>query len=75
MNAIKLAAAIKKDNHQFTIQETRAVLPRNCTSGIRGWIESNGFNWRDYVQNGLPASELAKLDDHFSKMMLRSYYG
>ena len=45
------------------------VFPRHardaglCISGAKTWIEEHGFNWRDFVRNGLPASVLVATND------------
>lgn len=39
----------------ITITDVRRVF---CVNGARKWATSNGIDFRDFIQNGLPASEL-----------------
>lgn len=34
-----------------------------CFEGARLWFARHGLDWRDFVQNGLPASFLESTDD------------
>lgn len=40
----------------ITINDVRRM--GNCVKGSRRWFEANGFNFRDFLKNGLPAQVL-----------------
>lgn len=48
------------------------VFPRHardiglCISGQKVWMETHGFNWREWVTKGLPASKLEETGDEFA---------
>lgn len=39
----------------ITITDVRRVF---CVNGARKWANSNDIDFRDFIQNGLPASQL-----------------
>lgn len=49
------------DDPIITITDVRRVY---CVAGAKDWFESHGFDFRDFIRNGTPASTmLGKGDD------------
>lgn len=36
---------------------------RLCMSGARGWFESYGLSWSDFLENGITVTQLRALND------------
>lgn len=43
------------DDPIITIADMRRVF---CVVGVKRWMEERGLDFRDFVRNGIPASEL-----------------
>lgn len=39
-----------------------------CMGAVRPWFEQHGFDWRDFVRNGIEADRLLATDDHLARM-------
>lgn len=35
----------------------------HCANGIRGWFAQQGFDWRDFVKNGIEAQRMIDTGD------------
>ena len=42
-----------------------------CFPGQKAWLESHGFDVRDFVKNGLAASKIEHFDDALSQRAVR----
>lgn len=42
-----------------------------CVKGIRDWCRQQGIPFRDFVKNGIPISEVEKMDDAIVQDVLR----
>lgn len=38
--------------------------------GAKRWFESHGLDWRGFIKNGMPASELLALNDALANMVV-----
>lgn len=41
-----------------------------CTRGARRWFEGNGFDFRQFVADGMPASELLETGDAYAERVV-----
>lgn len=39
------------------------IRPGHCRTGGRAWFEAHGFDWRDFVRNGIDDAELTATGD------------
>lgn len=39
------------------------LIPPYCAWGVRHWFTQHGLNFRDFLQNGIPASRLLATGD------------
>lgn len=37
-----------------------------CRGGARAWFDAHGFDWRDFVRNGIDAEKLEATGDGFA---------
>lgn len=49
-----------------TVADIRAVF---CTRGARTWFEKNGWDFRDFLKNGVPISKVDELNDGLGNMV------
>ncbi len=63
---------IETDDRIITISDARAV--GGCVVGWRGYIESNGFDWKDTIKNGILASKLLATDDLMANKVVEYAY-
>ena len=61
------------DDRIVTISHARAQSP-GCVLGWRAFIESAGFDWKDSIKNGIPASQLLASGDVRSDAVVLSLY-
>ena len=45
-----------------------------CVNGWQFFLESNGFNWKDVVMNGILASQLLATDDAMAEELVQFVY-
>lgn len=45
----------------------RHVQQVGCLNGGRRWATHHGYDFRDFIRNGIAAKELAKVDDLFAQ--------
>lgn len=46
---------------RVTIQDLRDA--RYCLAGVRPWFRRHGFEWQDFLANGIDADRLRATDD------------
>lgn len=51
------------DDVLVTLAHVREALPRRCSRGLRNWAAFHGFDWNDFVHNGVTASRLLETGD------------
>ena len=44
---------------------------RLCSGGTREWFKRQGFNWPDFLANGIPAKLLSDTGDAFALRVVR----
>ena len=44
--------------------------PGFCAAGGRAWFARHGLSWRDFVRQGIEASQLEAIDDGFCRAIL-----
>lgn len=53
---------------RLSIQEIRET--GHCVRGIRDWVKSHGFDFKDVVKNGIKISDLEKTEDELARQVL-----
>lgn len=70
-----LKTAIAINDRLIKVSDVRKVfLKRPCVGGLNLFIENCGFNWREAVRIGIPASKLYEIDDFRIKEFLIKLY-
>jgi hypothetical protein len=42
----------------------------HCARGIKKWFVDNGFDFRDFLKNGIPADEFLATNDGYAKRIV-----
>lgn len=42
----------------------------HCPSGVRRWIHDQGFDFRDFMKNGLPLEQVEALHDGYADQII-----
>lgn len=54
---------------RVTIQDIRAE--HFCSAGARVWFEQQGFDWDDFLKNGIDSDEGKKIDDVMMQRIIK----
>jgi hypothetical protein len=41
-----------------------------CLMGVRRWAHDNGFDFKDFLRNGMPKSKVAAIDDAMAERLI-----
>jgi hypothetical protein len=41
-----------------------------CLSGVRKWAELHGLDYRDFLSNGIPVSQILQIQDAYAKQII-----
>lgn len=61
------------DDVIVTMQHVRQA--KMCAKGTRKFFEQHSLDYQDFLKNGIPASELKKLDDAMVNQVIEVAYG
>ena len=59
------------EDEDFTVFVSDAFKGGHCMEGIRTWADTNGYDFRDMMKNGLSARELSQNGDAYSDRILK----
>ncbi|SDX82767.1 hypothetical protein [Roseicitreum antarcticum] len=54
---------------RVTLQDLRAA--RYCRAGVRPWFQRHGFDWQDFLTNGIDADRLRATGDALVEPVIR----
>lgn len=58
------------NSDKLTIQEIRQT--GHCVRGIRTWLVSHGFDFKDVVKNGVSIEALLATDDEVARQVVKA---
>ena len=72
MTDLELYALVRENDLRLTIGSCRDL--GMCTKGLKAFLETHGFVWREVIYNGLLASELLAIEDSMATDLVRKHY-
>ena len=51
------------------------LRPEGCVKGAKAFLIRNGFNWREFCENGIKAEDIESLNDSMAQIFVDKVRG
>ena len=58
------------NDDELIVRMTDVRAAKMCSSGARAFFLRHGFDWQDFLKNGIPASKILATGDYLAKCVV-----